>query len=268
MLNFSYKQSHHLIDELCEEELYEQMETKLENLYKLSLNYYQNITKSYNTLRSYIEESLIGINYLLNQCANITYETIEKKFENISRNYKDFETEEKKIDNKETISKISAFQNSEYTTTAKIENIEKKVKFKMSLSSEGKGQIKNKKLFVSIAKQIKPQKVYFEIANYFGSCGKDYQTVEVEFNNINYTTYLIFDTKSNCVNLTTLSDFDSFDYTEARYIIHDSEDNICQSFMGMSLCSSVQCKDRVVVNSPHLKVYNKVKKTVTKNIDL
>jgi hypothetical protein len=272
-LNISYKQSKYIIDESFkeEQELYEVMQNKLGNLYNLSLNYYQNIAENYSSLRSYIEELLDDINNLLIQCVNITYETFEKEFENMSSKYKDFIINENEQENKEPISKISISQNTQFTTEANFENIEKKVKYKFEYSSEGEGQIKNQKIFLSVINQIKPKKTSFKITNKFqDNCGEEYQTVDVEFNNITYTTNLIFDTESNLVNLTSLSNFDSFNYKVARYKINPSQLNLCFGSLGIDLCiddNEEQCEDKETVSTPVLKTYKKVNKTVSKLIE-
>ena len=48
----------------------------------------------------------------------------------------------------------------------------------------------------------------FKIYSPFGNCGRDIQRVEVDFNNINYTTTINMDTRSNFINVTTITDFD------------------------------------------------------------
>ena len=271
-LNNSYNQSHQLIDEAFneEQELLEELQNKADNLYNMSLNYYQNIAESYNSLKSYIEESLIDINNLLNQCVNITYETIEKEFEKLSSKYNDFSINETKLEDEKTISEITKSQNTQFTTEAKFENIENKVKFEFSYKSEGEGQIKNRKIFVGINNHIKPEKVTFDIINKFDDCSKEYQTVEVEFNNINYTTNLIFDTKSNLVNLTQLSDFDSFNYNVAIYKVEINNENKCIGLFGLGFCleSTDNCESPVVVSAPSQKKYDGVSKNNSKLVDL
>ena len=189
----------------------------------------------------------------------------------MSNKYKDFIINENELENKEPISKISTSQNTQFTTEANFENIEKKVKYKFEFSSEGEGQIKNQKIFLSVINQIKPKKTSFKITNKFqGNCSEEYQTVDVEFNNITYTTNLIFDTESNLVNLTSLSDFDSFYYTVARYIIYPSELNLCYETLDIVICiddDEQQCENAEIISSPSLKPYNKVNKKISKLID-
>jgi hypothetical protein len=272
ILNNSYNQSHQLIEEAFNEdqELLEELQNKTDNLYNLSLNYYQNIAESYNSLKSYIEKSLIDINNLLNQCANITYETIEKEFEKLSSKYNDFSYNENKMEDEKIITAISESQNTQFTTEAKFKNIENKVNFNFSLTSEGEGQIKSKKIFVSITNPIKPKKVTFDIINKFTGCSKEYQTVQVEFNNINYTTILIFDTKSNLANLTQLSDFDSFNYNVARYKIESNNETACIGIFGLEMCfdETDQCDNPKVVTPPIIKKYDGVRKNNSKVVDL
>ena len=274
-LNSSYNKSCDIIDESFKEEepeLYEEMKNKSDYLYNLSLNYYQNIAEKYKLLTRYIEESLFDINNLLNQCANITYETIEKEFETMSNNTKDFEHNENKIQDMPKIKEITTSQNTQFTTEADFENLEKKVNFKFSLKSEGEGHIKNKKIVASVTNQIRPKKVTFEITNHFnGNCSKEYQIVEVEFNNINYTTNLVFDTESNNVNLTSFSNFDSFNYWVSRYIIYQSELNSCVGDMfGLELCldESPECEDPEEIGHRELKKKEEIKKIEQKTVHI
>ena len=264
-LNFSFKNANQSIDDSFsadnEVELNKYIHNKLEKLYNLSLGYYNKIKESYNSLRNYIEDSISEIDDKLIQCANITYETIEKEFKNITAKYEDFEVDEDKVEDViETMSNISSSQNTQFTTEADIQNLEKKYKFKFSLKTEGEGKIRTQKLFGGITNQMKPQKMYLEISEQLGNCSRDYQTIDIKFNNINYTSSIIYDTLTNIANLTTISNFDAFKYEIKRFIVEPSNINFCTDTMGVPFCfeDEEECNDPEQVNATLFLTYGEV----------
>ena len=271
-LNISFKDSNQSINDAFgdEDEVSEFMHQKLDELYNFSFGYYNKIKESYNTLKSYIEKSIDKINDNLIKCANITYETIDKEFKNITQKYKDFQIKEnKKETDIEPISNISGSQNTQFTTEANIENLEKKYEFTFSLKTEGEGKIKTQKLFGGVINQIKPEKLSLEISEKLGNCSKDYQTIDVEFNNISYISNIIYDTQTNLVNLTTLSNFDAFKYWVKRFIIEPSNIGICFDTIGIGFCleDNEECSDPIQINDTLLQTYKQVNKTKTKLIN-
>ena len=177
----------------------------------MSINYYKEIKEDYNSLRKYIEKSLIEINDLLSRCSNITYKTLSDQYEEIYNDSKEFVIEEDKIEeniNKKELKSIT--QNNEFITVVDIKYLVKKARFKFSLSTEEEGNNKKLKVKTSIINQIKTGTIMFKIYSPFGNCGRDIQRVEVDFNNINYTTTINMDTRSNFINVTTITDINSY----------------------------------------------------------
>ena len=58
-----------------------------------------------------------------------------------------------------------------------------------------------------------------EIYTVFDTDGKNVQAYEIEFNNVNYSMTLDFNTDSNDKISTVIVDFGSYKYSEERYII-------------------------------------------------
>ena len=246
------------------------MNDKLQFLYNLSINYYNDIKGNYNSLRKYIEESLNEINNLLNVCANITYKTFADKYEEISNDSEAIDKEQDKID--ENINKIehsSISQNLEYITVADITSIIKKARFKFSLSTEEEGNIKKPKVKASVINQMRPKSINFEIYSPFGNCGRNIQKVEVEFNNVSYSTNLNMDTKSTLINVTTVTDFETYQYTIGRYKVEDSNEELCNDILGISLCIEDECdiNNPITIEAPIQKTKNRFTKEETISIE-
>ena len=143
----------------------------------MSINYYKEIKEDYNSLRKYIEKSLIEINDLLSRCSNITYKTLSDQYEEIYNDSKEFVIEEDKIEeniNKKELKSIT--QNNEFITVVDIKYLVKKARFKFSLSTEEEGNNKKLKVKASIINQIKPGTIMFKIYSPFGICGRDIQS--------------------------------------------------------------------------------------------
>jgi len=269
-LNISYKDSEYIIENIYkEDEIYSILNDKLEYLYNLSINYYKEIKENYNSIRKYIEKSLIEINNLLSRCANITYKTLADKYEKISNDSEKIDVEENKIE--ENIDKIEHYlisQNLEYITNININYLVKKARFKFSVSIEEERHIKKQKVKASIINEIKPQKINFEIYSPFGYCGRNIRRVEVEFNKVNYTTIINMDTRSTIINITTITDFDDYQYNVIKYKVEDSNKQICHSVLGFSICIEEECdiNNPIMLEPPVRKTKDKVTREETISI--
>ena len=270
-LNISYKDSENTIENIYkDDDIYSILNNKLQFLYNLSINYYNDIKGNYNSLRKYIEESLNEINDLLNVCANITYKTFADKYEEISNDSEAIDKEQDKIE--ENINKIehsSISQNSEYITVADITSIIKKARFKFSLSTEEEGNIKKPKVKASVINQMRPKSINFEIYSPFGTCGRNIQKVDVEFNNVTYSTDLNMDTKSTLINVTTVTDFETYQYTIGRYKVEDSIEQLCNEIIGISLCIEDECdiNNPITIEAPVQKTKKSFKNEETISIE-
>ncbi len=143
----SYKESYQIIyNAYRDDQIYEILNDKLETLYNLSINYYEDIDESISSLKSYIEDSLIEIYNLLNKCVNITYETFANKYEEISSQVDSIEENYDKTKDKGPIEHTSISENYEIKTNAKLSGIKSKAKFKFSLIYEQEGDFKRPRI--------------------------------------------------------------------------------------------------------------------------
>ena len=264
-LNISYKESQETIDTVYkeEEETYELLTERLQTLNNISLNYYLEIKESFYSLRKYIEDNLKEIYNSLNLCANSTYKIFATKYEEISNSSEAIDAQQDKIEEEiNNIKKTSISQNTEYNTEAKIKSLFMKARFIFSLLTEEEGNIKKPKVKASVINQIRPKSIVFEISNSFGTCGKNIQKVEVQFNNVSYITDLNFDTKSTLINVTTKTDFDSYKYYISKYKIDNSDDNVCNSFLGINICFEEECdtQNPILIEAPILKTQKELAK--------
>ena len=73
-----------------------------------------------------------------------------------------------------------------------------------------------KKLIISanIINRSRPNKININITNSFSFCGKVINALEIEFNEANFTTDLLYDSITNNINLTMHTLFDKYIYTD------------------------------------------------------
>ena len=253
-LNLSYTDSRNIIyNSYKDDDLYDILIEKLDKLFNHSYNYYKDVNESFTSLRKYIEDSLKEIDNLINKCANITYNTFEDKYEEISNDCDSIDKELNDLDEtKYTMNKTSISENTEYNITADITALRKKAKFKFSLKTEKEYKIKKAKVQAGIESGIKPENIKFEISSPFGTCGKNYYKVEVDFGNVNYTTNLDFDTQSTVINVTTITNFQQYYYIIGKYRVEDAEDVDCDDFLGINLCLDHECDEDnpTIIESP------------------
>ena len=271
-LSLSYKESQQTIHDSFEEEIdmQELLNDKLEVLYNLSLNYYNEIEYSFNSLKNYIQNSLKEIDISLNECANITYETFAEKYDSLSKEAnpidKPYDEVIKNIPMKEF---YTSNQFGEFITEATIKALVKKAKFKFQLIYDGEeGQIKKPKILAIVNNEIKPTEIRFKVKETFGGCGEEYQKFDIlEINKLNYTIILTFDTESTLVNYTTITDFDKINYQISRYKIEDSETNSCVDTLEMGLCIK-ECEDYniTIIDEPKWGNFDKVNRSEPKSL--
>ena len=270
-LNLSYEQSQLLINNsFNEKDLYVILNDNLTFLYDLSLNYYNKIKDNFSNLKKYIDESLNEIDKTLKQCANISYETMAEHFENISEKSEDFDIPKNETDkNPKKIEKFHYDQNNQFNISAEYPELEKKSRFKFALITEGEGEIKTKKLVASVINQIKPPKIKFEISKSESECLKNYEVIDVDFNNVTYTTNLIYDTDSNQIKLITIKDFEAYNYMVETKRINGTSGDLCVSTAGIDIClDNDECSPPVTVIPPKKIIQEKDAKEETITLEL
>ena len=271
-LNLSYKDSQQSINDAFEEEreTYQLLINRLESLNNLSLDYYNGIKDNFKLFQNYTQESLNEIDSLLNQCSIITYQTFSERYNNISKEANSIYKPYNEIIREIPVSTIyTKNQFGEFITEATIKALVKKAKFEFSVVLDGEeGQIKKPKVRAVVNNEIKPQEIKFKISSKFGDCGEEYQTFDfLEFNKVNYTIVLNFDTQSTLINVTTITDFDKINYEVRRYKIEDEESEFCTNDMlGFGGFCITQCNNYAPnpVDEPKYKNEPKKKLEITK----
>jgi hypothetical protein len=260
-LNISYKETQQIIANIYQDDdMFETLNIKLDDLYNYSINYYEILRDNFNSFKAYIDDSLLEINTLINKCANITYKTFEDKYEEIASNSESFDKEYDDELDSETINKISSNQNGEFQTTAEFKAIRKKGRFKYSLIKKVEGKMKKYRIVASVVNQIKPNSMTIKISKHFGACGEDYYQIKADFNDINYSSNINFDTKQTVINVTTIADFEKYRYSIGRYKIENSDDTICFNIFGIFTCEEGECdmNNPTVIEYPNSFIYSKV----------
>ena len=90
---------------------------------------------------------------------------------------------------------------------------------------------------------IRPKKLILQISEPISNCGKDFIEININFNNITYSTNLKFDTKSTLINVTMVSDFESFIFSIGRFKIENSDDTDCFCILGICGCIEIKCDE-------------------------
>ena len=84
------------------------------------------------------------------------------------------------------------------------------------------------KIYAHVINLSRPKKVKLDIYSNIGTCGKNVESYKIVFNNVNYSMFLDFNTDSNDIISTIITNFDGYEYFIERYLIEDSPDEkIC-----------------------------------------
>jgi hypothetical protein len=225
-LNSAYISTKNLIIKNDYQEEIDQLVTnKLEHLNNLTLDYYNQINENYLQLKNYLKSSIQEIDNLLNLCANKTFSTFVDKYYEISNETqnKDNVQEEEEID--ENIFEESLRQNTQYYTKAIIKNLKKKAKFKFEFNFDEINNLKMPKVYAHVINLSKPKKIDMQIYENLDECTKKVDAYEVEFNNVNYTLVLDFNTNSTDIITTVVTDFDAYQISEESYFYGNKNNN-------------------------------------------
>jgi hypothetical protein len=221
-VNEKYKYSKTIIEKNeYDEEVHNYLNAKLLNLTNISLDYYNKINNSYYDLRNYINKSIEEIYDSLNQCTNITYEVFNKEFDKIVKNIESFNNDISEANSKTNTldtyaKKIDHKIN--YVDTV-ITDLKTQGEFKFNIMYKNES-IKKLIIAASIINRSRPNKVNINITNSLSDCGKVINALEIEFNEANFTTDLLYDSITNNINLTMHTLFDRYQYYSTYYLIN------------------------------------------------
>lgn len=220
-INEKYKYSKKIIEENdYEEEVHNYLNEKLLNLTNISLDYYNNINSSYFELRNYIKKSIEEIYNSLNLCANITYEEFNEEFDKIIYNTEPFNTDISENSKSKTLKRYE--QKADHKTNyvdSVITDLKAQGEFKFNIMYKNES-IKKLIISANIINRSRPNKVNINITNTFSFCGKVINALEIEFNEANFTTDLLYDSITNNINLTMHTLFDKYIYYSTYYLIN------------------------------------------------
>ena len=210
---------------------------KLQYLQNKSLTYYKRINESYYLLKNYINESIYEFDKLLKNCTNITYQEFTKQYEAICNETQSIEGEESDTINEDEIKdQPTIIKDKEYRTYAKFKNIMKYAKFEYKFEFEEENDIKKPKVVARIINKSKPKNNNFVILSDYGTCGKSFQNISFDVNDLNYTTKIDFNTKSTNINISTFINFKKFIYKTKIVQIKDITQIKCISSGDIIVC--------------------------------
>lgn len=210
-LNIAYKQSIKRIkDNKFTEEIYNNLTTRITEIKNSTLEYYTNIKSSYHELKNYLQESINEINKDINKCANITYITFAKKYDNYTNidnynstnnEYLDEISDSDIIDNQAKIIVVN------YT----ISKIIKDTQFIFKVDYED-GEIKKPRVRAMIINKSKPGILKLKFIDEKEDQGDIIERIDAEFNNVIFTMDMYFTTASKDLNVITTANYESYNY--------------------------------------------------------
>ena len=229
-LNSAYKESKKLIEaNNFTDDVKSNLNDKADYLKNHSLEYYSQINESFYNIKNYLNESISKLDELFNSCANITIETFEKKYEEIFKKVISINSLVKdKIEIFEKEEEVKT-QNTQVTVKTTIENIQEDVAFKYNYQNikNEMGLMKLPSLSTSIINLSRPQKLTIDIIKEITNCAKEIETIEVIFNNFNYSVSLYYSPDSQNIISNISGLFDDYEYTVERYNTSDTKTKKC-----------------------------------------
>ena len=244
-INISSKRSNELITKnKYSDDIEIFLKAKLENLTNISQVYYSSINESYFNLKNYLNKSLTELNTLLNQCASITYKTMNNEYENISKHTTNI-SQKYSTNNKKISDKIYNKKTEHYNryATAKILDFNEYAEFRFNLSFE-EGSLKKPKVKARIVDKSYPKKAKFIVSSPFGNCGETINELNVEFNEANYTMDLDYNHEKNNINVSTFTNFEKYNYSIEVYQIEENNEPDCINAFGIDVCSIGECVNK------------------------
>ena len=225
-LNIAYKISQKRIkDNNYPEEVYNNLTLKLSELKNSTLEYYNGIKESFHELKNYLQNSINEIDNDLNQCANITYITFAEKYENYTNinNINSINNENiGQIFGSEIVENQAKITIVNYT----ISKIQKDTQFIFKVFYED-GEIKKPRVKATIINKSKPSNIEIKFIDEQDDQRDIIERINAGINKVNFTMDISFTTASKDLNVTTITDFESFTYSRDIVQMEPEEKEIC-----------------------------------------
>ena len=231
-LKTQYKEAENIIKK---NKYYDELKLILDKLYNTSINYYIQANNIYYEMKNSIIKSIFSIDELIQKSKNITLEIITKKYIEIKNNFSPIKIQINKTE--ESINLIT--QDNIFSIDNKIINYDILNEFALDIIFEN-NDFKKPKIIGKIINKNKPRKYLIDFYSKIGICGRLGKKYEVEFNNISFSTDMIFDGYLNILQINITSDFDEYLITTQ---IYESKE-LMQSIMvnGIELKYPSTCK--------------------------
>jgi len=188
---------------------YDLMVERLEELSQLSSEYYSQIQETYNVFKEQINNNINAINDLVNSCQKVTFKTISNKYIEIKNDFNTINDAQNVEKKKINIDPYDYKQTDNYFTVETIvENYSVINKFNLDLIFES--ETKAPKIIGKLENKINPKKFIIDFYSRFGQSNKIGRKIDVNFENISSYTNIIFDAGLNQVNIITNFNFDKY----------------------------------------------------------
>ena len=254
-LNLAFKESKKLIeDSNSDEEDLNNLNNKLYYLNEMSQNYYNKINESFYYIKNYLNDSMEKIYEDINECINITYETLIKEYKSLSKeenkinkNYSEFEEEVNSIKYKSY-----KIEDTKYYIQTTIKNLNHYSNFIIDVIYE-KNDYKYPQILVNITNKNRPKNINFDVHYYHGNCAKKGIILDADLNDVSYVMNLSLNTKSPNIKATTITKFEKFYYTSEVYENVDSEEEICFEIAYIKFCvPPSDCPNKITISKEKL----------------
>lgn len=211
---------------------YDLMVERLEELNNLSSEYYPQAQIIYNIMKENIINDIIKINELINSCEKVTYETINNKYTELKNKYNKIE-DSKKTEKKEIY--IEPFKSNLtdncFTVETTIENYKTDNNFTFDIIYDE--ETKAPKIIGKITNDIKPSKFEIDFYSSIGQKDKLGRIINIPFNNITSYSDIVFDSGLNKAIIVTNFNFD--EYTVKTQYYEEKTTNVIKKIMGMTI---------------------------------
>ena len=190
---------------------------KLENLTNILINYYDYINSNFCDLKNYIKDSIKTIEESLDNCTDITKNTLNDEYQKISDsthriNEKVTNYIDRYNDRNNKLKYVQKSENMMVTAIVNIQKLTEYAEFKLDLTLEGV-KFKVPKVKATIIDKTIPKKVKLNIATGYGYCHNKSYEYNIIFNDGNFTCNIEYDIKSSYINITTYTDIEKYNYT-------------------------------------------------------
>ena len=180
-----------------------ELNKNLDDLKEISISYYNEYKKNYDKVKEYIQDSILKIDKLIEECSILTNKTINSKYEEIMNNYNKInDTNNKTQKNDMTIIELDKMSQLKITLKGLI--LKNEFLF-YKVFEDGKYKIKGK----SINKN-RPKQIIIDHSTKVGDCISDGKTITINLNNISSIIDLEFDSNSLVTLITKNYNFSQY----------------------------------------------------------